>query len=253
MPVVGSSRMRTRAPSHSRRRSSSCCRSPTVSEPTSALRSMVSPRGPARSAMALAASARRGISRPGAPMSRLSTTRMGGKSRGSWCSMPTPWRMASAGERKDTALPSRSISPLSAGWKPDSIFMSVLLPAPFSPRTPWMVPAGTERVIPSLALTGPKCLWMFLTCTSNLTPARRSGAVFGRTRKGRPGRSPLSWMLLDYAANSTWKRSGLPCPAGAGAGTRSAGRWRPRRPSGRRCRPGGSAGRSTGSDRRREL
>ena len=43
MPVVGSSRMSTRAPSHSRRSSSSCWRSPTVSEPTSALRSMVEP------------------------------------------------------------------------------------------------------------------------------------------------------------------------------------------------------------------
>ena len=41
-----------------------------------------------------------------------------------------------------TTLPSSTISPLSAGWKPDRIFMRVLLPAPFSPRMPWMVPGG---------------------------------------------------------------------------------------------------------------
>ncbi len=51
--------------------------------------------------------------------------------------------------------------------------MSVLLPAPFSPRMPWMVPAGTERLMPSLALTGPKCLRMSLSWTSTIlgTPA----------------------------------------------------------------------------------
>ena len=44
--------------------------------------------------------------------------------------------------------------------------MSVLLPAPFSPRTPWTVPAGTLKLMPSLARTGPKCLWMSTSFTS---------------------------------------------------------------------------------------
>ena len=57
--------------------------------------------------------------------------------------------------------------------------MSVLLPAPFSPNTPSMEPAGTENVMPSLAFTGPKCLRMSLTATSNLSPTRCRHAVPG--------------------------------------------------------------------------
>ncbi len=44
--------------------------------------------------------------------------------------------------------------------KPERIFMSVLFPAPFSPRIPWMEEEGTSREIPAFAWTWPKVLWM---------------------------------------------------------------------------------------------
>src|SRR3990172_3634888 len=50
--------------------------------------------------------------------------------------------------------------------KPERTFINVLLPAPFSPRMPWIVPASTLRLIPSLAWTGPNHFWMFLSSTS---------------------------------------------------------------------------------------
>ncbi len=72
--------------------------------------------------------------------------------------MPTPCLMASAGVRIATLFPSRRMWPLSAGWKPDRIFMSVLLPAPFSPKIPWIVPAGTVRADPVVRFDGPEVL-----------------------------------------------------------------------------------------------
>ena len=52
-----------------------------------------------------------------------------------WCTMPMPKDMASAGERSATFLPSMRMSPESGLIRPVSMFMSVLLPAPFSPRS----------------------------------------------------------------------------------------------------------------------
>ena len=39
--------------------------------------------------------------------------------------------------------------------KPESTFISVDLPAPFSPSTPWISPASRRRSTPSLARTAP--------------------------------------------------------------------------------------------------
>ncbi len=43
------------------------------------------------------------------------------------------------------------ISPLSGRTMPKSTFISVVLPAPFSPRRPWISPSSTVRVTSSFA------------------------------------------------------------------------------------------------------
>ena len=45
-------------------------------------------------------------------------------------------------------------------WAPYSVFISVDLPAPFSPTMAWIVPARTLRLTPSLATTPGKRLTM---------------------------------------------------------------------------------------------
>ncbi len=66
-----------------------------------------------------------------------------------------PARMAARVEPRGTALPSRSTSPASGATNPESTFMSVDLPAPFSPSRPWMAPASRRRSTPSVARTAP--------------------------------------------------------------------------------------------------
>jgi hypothetical protein len=53
-------------------------------------------------------------------------------------------------------LPSRMISPASGVYTPDSIFIRVLLPAPFSPITAWISPLRTVRCTPRSARVAPK-------------------------------------------------------------------------------------------------
>ena len=52
--------------------------------------------------------------------------------------------------------------------------MSVLLPAPFSPRIPRMEAGGTSIEIPALARTGPKVLQISRSSISIITPAKRT-------------------------------------------------------------------------------
>ena len=59
-----------------------------------------------------------------------------------------------------TRLPSMMMSPESGRMNPESIFMSVLFPAPFSPRMPWIEAGGTSRDIPAFARTEPKVFLM---------------------------------------------------------------------------------------------
>ena len=190
MPVVGSSRMRTRAPSHSRRTISSCWRSPTVRSRAGVSGSRLNPYRSHNSRSSAAAALRSRRRPPGLPRTKLSITLNGRNTSGSWWSMPIPAAMASTGEASLIVWPSRTISPESAEWNPDSTFMRVDLPAPFSPRSPCRVPVSTVSVIPSLARTGPKCLWM----------SRSSRLIAVQAREIPP---PLS--------NAKYERGG-PCP-----------------------------------------
>src|SRR5689334_5556891 len=61
--------------------------------------------------------------------------------------------MASRGERKMTGLPWTRISPSSGRYSPASTFISVLLPAPFSPSSAWTSPGRRSKLTRSLART----------------------------------------------------------------------------------------------------
>src|SRR5271168_504693 len=66
-----------------------------------------------------------------------------------------PAARASRDERKCTSCPSTRIRPASAPWTPAMIFIIVLLPAPFSPASPWIWPASSVKSTPRSAWTPP--------------------------------------------------------------------------------------------------
>ena len=70
-----------------------------------------------------------------------------------WNTMPMPSLIASAGEPIDTGEPSTSMVPESGFWTPYRIFISVDLPAPFSPTIACTVPARTSMSMSWLAMT----------------------------------------------------------------------------------------------------
>ena len=83
----------------------------------------------------------------------LSVTLKPGISMNSWCTMPMPLLMASMGEAMRTLWPSNTTSP----WKPpvewitgmpNSTFISVDLPAPFSPSSAWISPGNSWKFTP---------------------------------------------------------------------------------------------------------
>ena len=93
-----------------------------------------------------------------APMRQFSTTLSVGISMKCWCTMPMPMAMASLAELKRTGLPSMRISPEVGLYRPHSTFISVLLPAPFSPRSVCTSPCSTVRQTSALASTPGNCL-----------------------------------------------------------------------------------------------
>ena len=75
-----------------------------------------------------------------------------------------------------TTSPCSRICPASGRTRPISIFISVDLPAPFSPRMPWMRPLCSARLTWSQATTRPKRLEMSMNSAaggeSSSPPAR---------------------------------------------------------------------------------
>ena len=69
------------------------------------------------------------------PRNTLPATSSVSMTSSSWWMMPMPRRAASAGPCIATGAPSMRISPASARWMPARIFISVDLPAPFSPTS----------------------------------------------------------------------------------------------------------------------
>src|SRR3954463_3401181 len=122
--------------------------------------------------------------RGGAGVQILSATDRSGISDSSWNTQTMPTSMACWGEAKRIGLPSSRISPWSGATTPTMILISVLLPAPFSPSTAWMVPAVQAKSTPASALTPPYCLATPRSSSSGgagsgMGPPARS-AVLGR-------------------------------------------------------------------------
>ena len=70
-----------------------------------------------------------------------------------WKTIPMPWAIASAGVAKVTSVPLTLIVPSSGFCTPYRIFISVDLPAPFSPTSAWMVALRMVMSMSWLAIT----------------------------------------------------------------------------------------------------
>ena len=79
---------------------------------------------------------------------RFSATVSGSTSRKCWCTIPIPASSASRGAWSSTGSPKRRISPSSGRYRPVRTFMSVVFPAPFSPRRACTSPVGGLEVDP---------------------------------------------------------------------------------------------------------
>src|SRR5689334_1747287 len=90
--------------------------------------------------------------------------------------MDTPLSWAARGPSGRNDLPASVIVPRSGTTAPDSTFISVLLPAPFSPRSAWTSPGSASRSTPASAVTAPNRF---------VTPRmERSAVMSGSRRRG---------------------------------------------------------------------
>src|SRR5918992_1647916 len=80
--------------------------------------------------------------------------------------IPTPAACAACGCANETSSPSIRIVPRSGWCTPASTFISVDLPAPFSPTTAWISPASQSRLTPCSTSTPRKLLRMSRICSS---------------------------------------------------------------------------------------
>ncbi len=156
---VGSSRMRSCASRESAFRISTRCWTPTGRSSTSASGSTSRPNS--CEIRWMSALARRRSSRPkwrvgSKPSTTFSATVNTGTSMKCWWTMPMPWRTAAPGSGKWTTSPSSAMSPESGCMSPNRTFMSVVLPAPFSPRSAWISPGSTVKSTWSSATRDPK-------------------------------------------------------------------------------------------------
>ena len=200
---VGSSRITTRAPRFSTLTSSTSCFPPTVSSPARRRGSMSGARSRNRRSTCRQAPRPGGNQRgaPGQASIRFSATDRAGTRLNCWNTIPMPAARAARGESSLSGWPSARMSPASAGRKPYTIFISVLLPAPFSPSSASTCPAGMSRSTPSTASTGPKRLWIPRSCS-----------VTGPARRWRPPRPRHSGAASP--PRPTCGRGGRPRPTG---------------------------------------
>src|SRR5215469_4751443 len=113
--------------------------------------------------------------------------------------MPMPALIASFGERMRTGLSSRRISPSSGCIRPYSTFISVVLPAPFSPSSARISPGCTTRSMPSLATRPPKRLVMPRSSSFTRPPPSRTPQTALRPagRLGHKAADRLTQYLLS--------------------------------------------------------
>src|SRR5262245_46174534 len=105
--------------------------------------------------------------------------------------MAMPAACASRAERKRLSCPSRRKRPENSGCTPAMIFISVLLPAPFSPTRPWISPGRSAKSTPRSASTPPKVLPIPLSSRRGEAPSGMAGSdqemVFHPLHAGRVG------------------------------------------------------------------
>ena len=99
------------------------------------------------------------------PKIRFSATVNTSTSMKCWCTMPIPAAIASFGVREVCGRPSMVISPSSGCSIPYRTFISVDLPAPFSPSRQWISPGRMSRSMWSLATREPKRLVIPRSCS----------------------------------------------------------------------------------------
>ena len=201
---VGSSMIRMRASSERALAISTSCCSPMRRPAMRASGSSSMPRR-ARSFRAAAVIAWRSRKRPARSGSRprkmLAATLSSGTRLSSWWMMATPARSASRTPAKRTGAPSIRISPSSAGWTPERIFISVDLPAPFSPTSACTSPARRSKSTRSSAVTPAKCL-------VTLRARRKQIRVADARRAGHASRTPPKVPPLALAGESTIDKLG---------------------------------------------
>src|SRR3954447_8852961 len=157
---VGSSRMRMRGSVSSALPISTSWRWARLSSATGVRRSASRPSSSTtgRARAAISARLTNGPRRGSRSVNRFASTSRSGKTLSSCDTTATPWRTASAVEAKLTSSSSRRTVPASGLSAPATIFTSVDLPAPFSPRRACTEPARTVKSAPASATTPPYVL-----------------------------------------------------------------------------------------------
>ena len=192
--AVGSSMMTSRASKAvARAMATACCWPPEIA------RTGVSTGGtrrPSRSMRCVARSRILGLSTnrdPSPPWSSSRPRKMfwvtesSGTRAKSWYTISMPAPRASMGVVNTRGRPSSRISPVSAVWTPDRIFMRVDFPAALSPTRPTTSPAPMTRETSRSATIAPKRLETFRISTRGAVMARLPARRFGGPS---PTRSP---------------------------------------------------------------
>ena len=155
---VGSSMITSRELSESALAISTSCRWARDNPATGASGAKSTPRR-AKSGAASAVSRARSTSRSGPPVSgsrpmkTLAAASRLSNRLSSWCTKAMPAAIAPGTVIAASARPSMRITPVEGLTTPPSTFISVDLPAPFSPTRPITSPGATERLTPSSATT----------------------------------------------------------------------------------------------------
>ena len=188
---VGSSMIRMRASTDSARAISTSCCWPRRSSSTGVIGSISSSRSSIRIFVCRASSSKsmpngRRNSRPRKMLSR--TLRLGARL-SSWWMMEMPLSRASTVDAKLTRRPSSSISPEVGVTTPDRIFISVDLPAPFSPNSVVTLPRWMSKFTPLSAWVLPYVL-VTSRAESTASPAA-----------GRPDAALADAMLIARSAS----------------------------------------------------
>ena len=101
-----------------------------------------------------------------------------------WCTIPMPSLVASLGSFILTTSPFFLMTPSSGWYIPKSTLISVLLPAPFSPRRAWISPFLSWRVMLSLAtipgkrLVMPSISIMYSGCAATAPPPFQRSTLY---------------------------------------------------------------------------